>query len=76
MVGNVVSLGHFINNASVSENKGKKGSTTKQMYFAQIYNDGTMCELTGKLRKTEVRVSICRWKTKNSLNTFSVLLRQ
>ena len=37
---------------------GDKQQKTVERYYRHHYVNGTLCDLTGKMRKTEVRVSI------------------
>ncbi|VDK88861.1 unnamed protein product [Onchocerca ochengi] len=51
IVGNVISLGYYKNNSDINLSKSK---SEELPYFEQIYDDGTVCEVTDKSRLTRV----------------------
>ncbi|EJW88957.1 hypothetical protein WUBG_00131 [Wuchereria bancrofti] len=51
IVGKVISLGHYKNNSDINLSKHK---SEKLPYFEQIYDDGTVCDVTEKSRLTRV----------------------
>lgn len=50
-----INLGHYAGDTDWSLVTIEKNPSNKERYHSQFYSNGTTCDLTGKLRKTEVR---------------------
>ena len=68
--GDVISLGFFTNNVPVESSEDEKPKK-RQKYLAQNYEEGSLCELSSKLRKTEVRVRGLLYISRFSFNCSS-----